>query len=234
MADIFSGARTKLARARKFASELREEESRWAKSGPITLAKVQDQIEISFNVPDTAGAIIGDAIHNMRAALDHMATEICEITTQSTKKVYFPFSASEGELDRQIKEKNFDNAGTDAISLLKDIKPYRGGNEKLRAIHDIDIIDKHRALVVTPSTLDFELRATFNRKTGELVNSATNVESMRFKMPADTVFADQEAHETLQELIELVEGVLNSFQELVQKRAAGASEATWLPVKSQS
>ena len=93
--------------------------------------------------PQNYRLIVGDAIHNMRAALDFMAVELVTLNGKSGKSVYFPFSADAASLDGAIKSKNFYKASGQAVALLNATQPYRGGNDLLRALHDLDIQDKH-------------------------------------------------------------------------------------------
>lgn len=102
-----------------------------------------------FIRPAMPPLILGDAIHNLRVALDMMACDAVRLNGESTKGVYFPFANSHGELDDQIKSKNFDRAGPVAVAFLKKLQPYKGGNIALRALHDLDVMDKHQLIVPT-------------------------------------------------------------------------------------
>ncbi len=51
-------------------------------------------------------------------------------------------------------------ASPEAVRLLRSLKPYAGGNEALRAIHDLDIQDKHKepiAILSAVTTPPFKL-----------------------------------------------------------------------------
>lgn len=100
-----------------------------------------------------AAIIIGDLIHNLRAALDHTYWECTE-----------SFAKSEGER-RQIQfkivstEKAFKESEMPGLPLrvserfasaLASLKPYRkDGNDSLCLIHDLDVVDKHKLLIPT-------------------------------------------------------------------------------------
>ena len=49
-------------------------------------------------------------------------------------------------------KKNFDRAGPDAVRLLRTYRPCTGGNATLRALHDLDVQDKHQAFIPAIST----------------------------------------------------------------------------------
>jgi hypothetical protein len=154
----FESARLKLARARQHISELQQEVTAFLASTKITLvidqtpqwAELDCQIIVARGwkpPPASLSAIIGDAVHNLRTALDLLATDLVRLNGNSTKSVYFPFAYGASELKSQIKAKNFDRASGEAVRLLKTIAPYEAGNRFLRAVHDLDIQDKHKALI---------------------------------------------------------------------------------------
>jgi hypothetical protein len=76
-----------------------------------------------------------------------LAGDLARRNNKSPKGVWFPFADSQQALDTAIIDKNFDRAGPEAVALLKTFEPYRGADNPLRDIHDLDIIDKHRMLV---------------------------------------------------------------------------------------
>ena len=97
--------------------------------------------------PSEIPLVLGDAVHNLRTALDLLACDLVRLNGQSAKGVHFPFAESEDGLDEQIKKKKFDRASPEAVRLLKKIRPYRGGNVLLRALHELDVMDKHRLII---------------------------------------------------------------------------------------
>ena len=104
-------------------------------------------LEYEKPVPTELATIIGDAIHNLRSTLDILASDVVRLNGQSNQGVYFPFAQRAADLDRQIKDKKFNRAHPDAVKLLRSFKPYPEGNKLLRALHELDIQDKHQALI---------------------------------------------------------------------------------------
>src|SRR5262245_58298489 len=117
MADpLFAASRIKLERAKKFIDEFRAEESRYRADDPLS-AKARTFLyghitfELSWKgVGLLPGAIFGDAIHNLRASLDLMASELARLNGKSDKDVYFPFAHSQDNLAEAIKKKSFAKA----------------------------------------------------------------------------------------------------------------------------
>lgn len=87
--------------------------------------------------------IFGDAVHNMRVSLDVAVNEAMGMLTNKTYgKFYFPFASSKDELPKQIASK-MRGAPQALVGLVEGFRPYHGGNQLLRGLHDLDIKDKH-------------------------------------------------------------------------------------------
>jgi hypothetical protein len=97
--------------------------------------------------------IIGDAIHNLRAALDHATYEMITLAgTVPSKWVRFPFRDTKDELKAALNGSDIRIGGAWFVDLIVDnIKPYKGGDDLLCALHELDIVDKHRLLIPTLS-----------------------------------------------------------------------------------
>lgn len=147
----FVSARAKLRRAQKHTEELRQQLLSFlgARIMPVEVTDklVTWELVPKDEVPPDLEPILGDAVHNLRSALDHLAASLAIMNEQSPKGVYFPFAESEDQLDQMIRWRKFDRASPSAVALLKELKPYRGGNLALRGIHDLDVLDKHHSLI---------------------------------------------------------------------------------------
>jgi hypothetical protein len=94
-------------------------------------------------VPPQIRLIAGDAIQNLRSALDYLACGLVRVTkTEPSKYVCFPISESERLVKQQV-----EGMRHDAIDAIKRIKPYKGGDDILWRLHRLNIIDKHRLLM---------------------------------------------------------------------------------------
>lgn len=182
--------------------------------------------------PDEVQAILGDVVHNMRSSLDHLAVTVVGLNEENTKGVYFPFAESVDELDAQIKRKHFDRASTEALDILKSLKPYRGGNAALRAIHDLDVMDKHRTLIpvftLGAQQDEIEIGGNRYRCSFELYNgfaaiqqrgtNASELEPVPLKLMAafgeNQPFAFEPLVPTLHSLNELARSIADSFAAL--------------------
>jgi hypothetical protein len=151
---MFRSPRLKVKRSRDHIRELGAMLDEYVARKPYSLDVKETKDGCDYNIISTeempldVPLIIGDAIHNMRSALDILACDLVEMNGGNTKNVYFPFSYDANGLEEEIRRKNFKKAGADAENLLKTkIKPYASGNPLLRALHDLDIEDKHRLVI---------------------------------------------------------------------------------------
>jgi hypothetical protein len=168
-------------------------------------------------VPEAMSSILGDVFHNLRSALDLMAGEMCRRQNASDDGVYFPFSKDESDLELMIKRRNFNRAGPDAVRLLKEMKPYGGGNVALRAIHDLNVQDKHRALIVNAMAAAspiIDLRPDDGRAWA-IVGDPNKPSEVKLVFPPDCPFAGQELLPTLHGLLALTTSVVEAFKGLV-------------------
>lgn len=123
-------------------------------------------------IPLSLCAVLGDAIHNLRAALDLMACELVRRAGHADDQVYFPFAKDAGTFEAMLKKRHLDRASPSAQELIRSLEPYWGGNEDLRGLHELDIVDKHRTVIVMLASIRIS-RITLNQPglTGEIRNA---------------------------------------------------------------
>ena len=151
----FSSAKLKVERAKGHVRELSNQIVDYLKSKPFKVVVEQDKesnnhlwtLRVKHDIPCLYAAIIGDVIHNLRASLDLLATELVAAAGKNADNVYFPFGNDEAGLDEMIKKRHIDRAGEKVVEIVKSLKPFKGGNILLRALHDLDITDKHKSLI---------------------------------------------------------------------------------------
>jgi hypothetical protein len=116
-------------------------------------------------LPNFWPCLIGDIIHNLRSALDHLATDAAKLNGQTSRtalsETYFPICASREALisgDGAEKMKRLSDAHRNVNIAFE---PYKGGNDLLFSLHRLDIRDKHLMIVPAIGALvsnDTELR----------------------------------------------------------------------------
>jgi hypothetical protein len=155
----FCSARLKIERANKHILELNSVLDAFAKTdfydfGVHNDANTGDDVLhfiIVVPFPETTALIVGDAIHNLRSALDLMICAIVERAGESTKHVKFPFGTEETreQFIGRVQKGTVKKCLPEPLwaDILDVIKPYKGGNAAICAIHDLDILDKHILLI---------------------------------------------------------------------------------------
>lgn len=156
--SVFGGAKLKVTRAKGCIDELQSELATFTEGGFYAI-HVQPHEGIkrigivpAKPIPDIFALIIGDAVHNLRAALDHLATATSRVGGGKGRDLFFPFH-------KERKNLVTDRAKLDPIELalagskkliIDTIQPYSDGNGRdLYALHCLDRIDKHNDLIVT-------------------------------------------------------------------------------------
>jgi hypothetical protein len=99
-------------------------------------------LPLSFNV------IIGDALFNLRSALDHLAWQFFQLSTKTItpESFYFPIFNGTGHYTKTFQGKVAGFRPQD-IEFIVATKPYKGGNDALWIIHELNRLDKHRLLL---------------------------------------------------------------------------------------
>ena len=104
-------------------------------------------------VANEAAIVIGDVLHNLRAAIDHaywICTEKHAKSDGERKNIQFPITSTEAALKDSVLPGLPSRVSQHFANALASLKPYRNdGNLLLCAIHDLDVMDKHKLLVPT-------------------------------------------------------------------------------------
>lgn len=126
-----------------------------------TIVSFSDLGELGRQIP----LIIGDAIHNLRAPLDHIWMGLWR-ASQREGYGTFPFHEERGNLEDMVKKSAvvlaFPNVGD---IILNKIKPYKDGNELFWTITKLDKLDKHNLIIPTFTIRKIE-SATFTTNRG--------------------------------------------------------------------
>ncbi len=158
MDRIFS-ARAKIYRARKHIDDLKLELTAFRESDSYRAHFYDDsntgdrigEFQVVKELPLRVVAIVGDAVHNLRSALDHVAAELCVMGGGSIdNSTAFPIWENVpaiSDIKAQIMRK-IPGASVKVIRGIKRLQPYKGGKgDILWRLHRLDIIDKHRVLI---------------------------------------------------------------------------------------
>lgn len=159
MGNYFDGAKLKVKRANQHINELNSVLQRFIDTNPygVIIKKDPDSgsntlaIDATKPIPEEITAILGDAIHNLRAALDLAVWDaIARAGGTPNRNSCLPFCETEERLIAKVKQGLEKIASRDICDLIiYGIKPYQGGDDFLYGLNRLDIIDKHRQPIIT-------------------------------------------------------------------------------------
>jgi hypothetical protein len=99
--------------------------------------------------PDRLLMLIGDAVHNLRSALDHLAWSLAG--TSASRRTEFPVFVSRTKFSKRGKKK-MRGISASAQTIIESLQPYNRPHglpeerEPLWLLHNLDIKDKHHTL----------------------------------------------------------------------------------------
>lgn len=151
----------KLGRARSHIAEFRTKAAA-VRNGYCTIKPEEDQerrmsvmrISIEPKSPDKLRLVAGDALFNLRAALDYIVTQAVLSNGQT------PTRANQFPITQDVK--SFQNVGSRQLAgvsdelrcILEGFQPYHLGNEPLRVLSKLHNPDKHQRLNLTAVVAD--------------------------------------------------------------------------------
>lgn len=152
-----TASRLKIKRAEKHIAELDSAVGEFLKTRPYGVSLDKDpqsgnsllQYGWTKRVPaDQFALIIGDAVHNLKTALDLAWVVVIHKVFGSAEHAKFPVFGTPKELEDALNSRKIRERSRPLYDLMvSEIKPYEGGNDTIWALHRLDILDKHRLLI---------------------------------------------------------------------------------------
>ena len=115
-------------------------------------------LDITPIVPPTISALAGDAIHNLRSALDHLAYQLVKArgtpTRDPTQNTTFPIletPPTPNRFGRFPPPQIAPSVSREVREALAELQPYKRSQPHLHplaVLHNLDIVDKHRQLLL--------------------------------------------------------------------------------------
>lgn len=105
-------------------------------------------------IPINICLIAGDAIQNLRSALDHLAWQLVLANGGSpTTSTCFPISKSAAVHLSKETQQRMAGMCAEAIAAINALHPYAGGNVTLWRLHSLNNRDKHKLLLAAAHAL---------------------------------------------------------------------------------
>jgi len=158
MNNLFHGSRLKVERANHHINDLSLQWRKFAKTGPYSVLVEDDpktgdsvlKISMDQPAPEQILLIVGDALHNLRSALDFAMSDI-EFVATGARDPYtsFPIRDTRDQLMAAVGGGLKKKAPEAVIHhIVNSVQPYEGGNgHPIWSLHALDIEDKHRLLI---------------------------------------------------------------------------------------
>ena len=159
--------RDKLRRAHDHIAELDRTIQQWGiaeqKTNPFTAHHQSDRKrmvirhgKVGRNNPDWT-LIVGDIIHNLRSALDHIVCQLAILNGNDLSccdATFFPVCICKPDFKRADKKLEH-LVSAEALAVIEQLQPYQAAERGKRPIadvlwtvHKLNIIDKHRTVLV--------------------------------------------------------------------------------------
>jgi hypothetical protein len=167
----FRGAFAKYRRAQVHIAALNEALNTYYDAKPWQPEKTADvpegmvRIRLLEPPPDELGLILGDAVHNMRSALDYATCSLVEFGQQEVDlgRTQFPFGEPGRELTmKERKSAALGNIATHALMMIEEAR--RCGGKALELLKLLSNQDKHRLLLATVAR-QFPMRVQIDTQT---------------------------------------------------------------------
>jgi hypothetical protein len=159
----FSGVWIKVERAKEHISNLEALVKGFIQSNPYEVVPYDEpdtgdlvfKVKASDQPPLWWSGVLGDAVHNLRSSLDLLVCELVRANGERVKpNTGFPVFKSATAAANAFKAGppgQVKGAPKAAVDLIKNAKPYPGGNDAFWQLHQLDITDKHKLLVAVGS-----------------------------------------------------------------------------------
>ncbi len=154
------GPRLKIERAKQHITDFNNEAAAFNARNPYRIVIephpersgiMNFTVRVMEEFPDRLTCVVGDAIHNLRTALDLMIFNLVAPTNADmASRVQFPFAKSANSLKPTIDTRHIRRAGKEVVDAIIALEPYPGGNragQMLADLHNLDIADKHKLLI---------------------------------------------------------------------------------------
>jgi len=128
--------------------------------------------------------VVGDSIHNLRSALDHVAYAVGSqrLPPEDLGRLYFTIRSTPVAFKKALQEKPQCLMGSDWEAFLLSVQPFQGAPySDLARISELDNIDKHRLIFNLTARSDAHSR----RSDGEWDETSVDLSDGLVRLPTD-------------------------------------------------
>lgn len=172
MADRYGRLLVKYEWAKNHIDNLEVAVEDFRGSHPHTISHTQnvDRDEVTFfvskvaDIPDSLALMLGDAIHNLRGTLDHLASALVSAAGGTPDKyTSFPIFDTY-DAYKNLSRDRLKGVGKYCFDVIDNIQPYKGAwGSWAWQLHQLDVVNKHR-LLLTVTTMAIGRTMTMSEK----------------------------------------------------------------------
>lgn len=179
--------------------------------------------------------IAGDVVHNLRSALDYLAQQlvfvgmecapVAPLSPAELRQIKFPIAETPEKYESE-KARKTKRMLPEAIEAIDRLKPYKGGNDALWRLHELDNIDKHRSLFTIGHaflfTADWYSGAYFMKAENPLFSGVESKVEQDIQLEIQEALSQPQVSESnalipsLHELVDFVEKLVATFTPLLR------------------
>jgi hypothetical protein len=160
--NLFIPSRLKIERAKHHINDLNTRLAEFLAKNPFETVVREDpdraeriiRIKTNRSIPDEFSLIIGDAVHNLRSALDLATFCVVGAKAEQPEKVQFPFAREAKDFKSVFNNRQVNRAGKNIQDAIRNLQPYGSGNDLLYGLHTLDLADKHKLIVPVATTAE--------------------------------------------------------------------------------
>jgi hypothetical protein len=94
----------------------------------------------------------GDVVNNLRSALDHLVFQLIDVHSPNAapevfERCAFPICKNQAAYEKGKRQGRLEGMSPSAIRLIDTSKPYKGGNDALWILNELNNICKHRLIL---------------------------------------------------------------------------------------
>jgi len=161
MQTSIDGCRAKIARAKELIEVLDSELSTILSDGRYEIVSEHEFQQRRFvfrlhgeQFPLRISVLAGEIIHHLRSTLDHLiwaGAHKVGLSSDKLRRITFPICATPAKFKEAVKNGALSGVSDTLKNFIESLQPYRTPDPStsiVQILHDLDIIEKHRLLVV--------------------------------------------------------------------------------------
>jgi len=167
--DVAQTARLKIERAKHHVNDLNRKITNYLAQKPFELVfvRVKDSnwatpiLKSQVPIPPEFSLIIGDAAHNLRAALDHIIWKMVGHLAKAPENIQYPFPTKAVCNERfrsTVMGREIQRAGENVVNTIITLNAQPGGDDLIYGVHTLDIADKHKLIVTVAESATLQRR----------------------------------------------------------------------------